>query len=139
MTFSAKPNTTLIMTSAFILIAVLSCNSQKSATSKETLTEKEQIESVIGTKYDCTNNDTDQYKLCFAFEYDQKVKYTSFVIYDTASDEIIHQQSKVRSVTWEAANVVRVNNFTRMPTGDETGDYYLFDVDKKEKLNNNNN
>lgn len=127
-----------ILPTTLLIFVIFACNSQKNIPAKEQLPEN-QIEKILGTKFKCDNNTSNQYKLCFVYETISNVKYVSFAVFDINSNSLIYEQSKVRKVNWVSENEIRVDNFTRMPTGDGTNDYYLYNVKSKEKSSNYNN
>lgn len=119
------------------LIVLGACSSQKSGNSIDDSDNQSEIKSNKSENLACQNNTTDEYKLCQYHEMEDNVKYTSFKVYNIASDELVFEQSKVRKVSWDSDFEIRIDNYTRISAGENNEDYYLYDVKKKTKVSKN--
>ena len=115
-----------------LITSLISCSARKKVITSEPLPQIK-VEEILGTKFDCVKNASGLYKLCSANVTVDNVKYVSFAVFEITTNVLVYKSSQVRKVRWQSENEIRVDNFTRMPTGEGTDDYYLYNIISKEK------
>lgn len=119
---------------SIFLIVLGACSSQRNMKSKDDIENLVVEKSNMNDKSSCQNNSTEEFKLCQYYKEENNIKYTSFKVFKITSDELIYEQNKVLKVSWNSNFEIRVDNFTRIPKGRGTDDYYLYDVQKRTKV-----
>jgi hypothetical protein len=72
--------------------------------------------------------------LCSTSKEEDNVNLINFLIYDLQKNEVIHESTdRIRKVSWQSETEVRVDLFAGMPVGEGTNNFYIYNVDKKEK------
>ena len=83
----------------------------------------------LGNKYACNVNSANTFTVCFAERKEEKVAYLTFIVYDHLNQKLSYQaKDRVREVTWESDDVLRVERLTGMPKEKGVADFFFLNV-----------